>query len=147
MKNSTQILAGLGGALVLNLVHEFARHGVRDAPHVQEIAEQGIDKIVDKAGLPKPEGNTRYGIALAGDIVANTVYYAQVGYGKNGWTRGIALGLIGGIGTVLLPEKLGFDDRPVSKTTTTKILTIVWYTLGGITAAALNHALRREATA
>ena len=49
--------------------------------------------------------------------------------------RGAGYGLFAGLGAVGLTQKLGLSDKPVTKTTETKVMTVAWYLLGGLVAA------------
>ncbi|HLS95193.1 hypothetical protein [Sphingobacterium allocomposti] len=146
MKLSPNMLGGLAGAIALNLVHEYARKRFKDAPAVNRIAEGGIAKVANTFGQPSPTPEVKYGMAMTGDLVANTFYYSTIAKeeGGNIWLRGLCIGLIGGLGALFLPKQVGLDDTPVTRTPLTKVLTVAWYTIGGVVAAATVQALRRQ---
>jgi hypothetical protein len=50
--------------------------------------------------------------------------------------RGLLLGLAAGAGAVLLPPVMGLGRQPGQRTPLTQLLTIAWYTLGGVVAGA-----------
>jgi hypothetical protein len=88
-------------------------------------------------------------LALAGDLVSNSVYYALVGVGdpRHVWQRGALLGLAAGVGAVALPGPLGLGHSPSERTPQTQVMTVAWYLAGGLAAAAafelLNQSGRR----
>jgi hypothetical protein len=89
------------------------------------------------AGQPPPPDDELHALALAGDIVSNSLYYSLVGVGRPeaALLRGTILGLAAGAGAVLLPEPLGLGRAPSARTTKTKVMTVGWYLAGGIAAA------------
>ena len=146
MKIRTNLVAGAAGAILLNLIHELARKTLTQAPHVNEIGEEGVVKISESLGKEAPHGNALYATTLASDFIGNAFYYSAVGKGspKNIWLRGLGLGLTAGIGALALPSKLGLDDQPVKRSNLTQVLTVAWYTLGGIAAAGVADYLQRR---
>lgn len=145
MKNTHNLIGGFAGALVLNVVHETARQFLKKAPRVDIIGKEALNKGLSKANQPILSGRKLYLSTLGADIAGNALYYSLAGVGsdKNLFLRGAALGFAAGLGALTLTEKIGLDDRPVNKTTETKLLTVAWYTIGGIAAAAAIKCLRR----
>lgn len=132
------LTAGFLGACTLNLIHESARVSIPHAPHVDEIAMRGLNKM----GVQAPRTPLRT-IALAGDIVSNSLYYAAIGWLANrynkkslwGWAWG--LGLAAGVGAVVLPPKMGLGQQPTTNMKATGSMTVAWYLLGALATAAL----------
>lgn len=149
MRIRTNLVAGAAGAILLNIIHEIARKTLTRAPHVNEIGEEGIVKIAESLGTEAPQGNALYATTLASDFIGNAFYYSAVGKGspQNIWLRGLGLGLTAGIGALALPGKLGLDDRPVKRSNLTQVLTVAWYTIGGIAAAGVADYLQRRRSA
>lgn len=149
MRSIQNILGGMAGAVVLNLVHETARQYMPNAPRVDLIGKEAINKSLTGANKKPLHGKPLYITTLGADIAANALYYSLAGAGndKNIMLKGVALGLAAGIGALTLTDKLGLDDSPVNRTTETKLLTVAWYTLGGIIAAATIKALRKKTPA
>jgi hypothetical protein len=85
-------------------------------------------------------------MALAGDLVSNSLYYSLVGVGdpRHALRRGAILGLLGGLGAALLPPMLGLGRKPVQRTPQTMAMTVAWYTLGGLAAAATQMVLNDD---
>lgn len=133
--------SGLAGAVVLNAVHETVRQfRPIDAPRMDILGERGLRRLLFKANAPQPGPDTAYVLTLAGDVLSNGLYYSLVGTGRGVWWRGVALGLAAGVGGVLLPGPLGLGDGPSNRTPQTKAMTVAWYLLGGVVAAAASAA-------
>ena len=58
------------------------------------------------------------------------------------WGFGGALGLAAGVGALELTKPMGLDDRPITKSTRTKVLTVAWYLAGGLVTALVIDKLR-----
>ncbi|MBE8719597.1 hypothetical protein [Sphingobacterium pedocola] len=146
MKTFTNLIAGTAGALVLNIIHEVARKCIKQAPHMNEVGEEALVKSIKFIGGEPPKGYTLYTSTLVGDFIGNALYYSAVGKGepKSIWLRGIGLGITAGIGAVTLPDKLGLNDGPVNRSPVTQLLTVAWYTLGGVVTSGVAQALQRK---
>ncbi|GAB3823275.1 hypothetical protein GCM10028895_29990 [Pontibacter rugosus] len=83
-------------------------------------------------------------MALAGDVLSNSLYYSLAGTGKDAWWRGAILGATAGAGAVLLPGPLGLGEEPSNRTTKTQAMTVGYYLLGGLVAAAIGYAISNE---
>ena len=145
MKIAENILGGLAGAAVLNIVHQTIAHFDKDAPRIDIIGEEAVTRAFQNADAKPPMGNTLTGLTLAGDLGANTGYYAMIGGAndKDLLLRGAGYGLLAGIGALSLPSPMGLNDEPVTRTTKTKILTVGLYLLGGLATALTIKAIRR----
>ncbi|MFC5270664.1 hypothetical protein [Adhaeribacter terreus] len=130
------LAGGLAGACALTLVHETMRRVHPDAPRMDLLGMRAIAKTMRAANTEPPAEEKLFGITMAGDIVANALYYSLAGCDKNAWLRGSMLGLAGGLGGVALPGPLGLGTAPSGRTTQTKVMTVAWYLLGGLAAAA-----------
>ena len=147
MKESVRIekawAAGVVGAAALTLLHESVRRVRPDAPRMDRLGMRALAGGLRAAEVePPPEGRL-HTLALAGDLLANSLYYSLVGVGPAGkaWRRGIVLGLAAGAGAVVLPPVLGLGSRPSRRTTQTKAMTVAWYAAGGLAAAAASRLL------
>ena len=140
------IMGGLAGAIALNVLHEVVRKFIKDAPHVHIIGEQALSKSMRELNLEPPTGQTLYFSTLAGDVIANSVYFSLIGKSKreNLLGTGLLYGIAGGLGAVLLSKPLGLDDRPVNRTTKTTAMTIGYYALGGLVAATVIRELKKK---
>ena len=139
MKLKRNLLAGLAGAIALNILHETIRRFDADAPRIELIGEEALTKAIKSAGINPPTGESLYLATLAGDIISNGLYYSMIGAGKdrNLLANGIVYGLAAGAGALAFTKPLGLNDAPVNRTNKTKIMTVAYYVLGGLVAAAL----------
>src|SRR4051812_31304422 len=130
--------SGLAGAAALTLVHETARRFIPHAPRVDVIGVRAIARPMRAAGYRPPHYNRLHNAALAGELVSNSAYYSLIGAGRREhvWRNGMILGLLAGLGAALLPPILGLGNQPHRKAPLTQILTVAWYLLGGLAAAA-----------
>lgn len=128
------ILSGIVGAIMLNVVHQLGKKVDKDAPRIDKIGQEALSKSVRSIGYDPPRGNKLFAATLVGDLLANSIYYGLIGKGKkeNLLLRGIIYGAVAGVGALTLTKPMGLDDQPVNKTTKTKVMTIGWYVLGGI---------------
>lgn len=130
--------SGLAGALTLTAVHETARRELPNAPRMDVLGMRAIARSLMAMGQEPPADGKLHDLALVGDVVSNSLYYSLVGLGprEGVWVRGAALGLAAGIGAVVLPKPLGLGNAPSNRTGQTTAMTIGWYLLGGLAAAA-----------
>ena len=138
--------SGLAGAAALTLVHETARRVIPHPPRMDVIGVRAISRPMRAAGYAPPRYNRLHGMALAGEMVSNSAYYSLVGVGgrEHVWRRGTVLGLAAGLGAALLPPVMGLGNQPHRKTPFTQILTVAWYLIGGLAAAAAYDAVADE---
>ena len=139
-------IGGLAGACALTLLNEGAKKLDKDAPKMDLLGMNAVARLMKGNSLATQAADTLFPIALAGDLVSNSLYYsmAEGGDKKNTMIRGALLGIAAGLGAVLLPERLGLDERPTGRTTKTKLLTISWYLIGGLVAAAAMNAMEKR---
>lgn len=128
------MLSGIIGAIMLNLVHQLGKKVNKDAPHIDEIGKEAVSKSIRSVGYDPPRGNKLFATTLVGDLIANSIYYGLIGKGRreNLLLRGIIYGTVAGVGALTLTKPMGLDDRPVNRTTRTKIMTVGLYVLGGV---------------
>ncbi len=143
MKN--EILAGVGGAVMLNILHESLKHTNENMPRIDLVGTEALQKSLNYIGQSIDDPKKLYFATLAGDLVSNGAYYSLIFYnGKHIWTKAVALGLAAGVGAVVLPEKLGLDDQPVAKNNTVKAFTIGYYVFGALAAATIYKVLKSK---
>ena len=142
----TSLAAGLAGAAVLTAVHETTRRLTPDAPRMDVLGERAISKMMRAAGATPPRGGRLHNLALGGDLASNSLYYSLVGSrgGRNAFVRGGLLGLLAGVGAVVLPPYLGLGRAPRGLSPRVKAMTVAYYTLGGLAAAATSSLLSRS---
>lgn len=128
----------MAGACVLTLTHETLRRYAPHAPRMDVLGMQAISKIMKKAGAQPPQDQAElHNWAMAGDMIANTLYYSLAGTGKGAWWRGTLLGASAGAGAIGLPGPLGLSEAPSNRTSQTRAMTVGLYLLGGIVAGAV----------
>lgn len=130
--------SGVAGALVLTGLHEAARRLLPHAPRMDVIGERALSRSLNALGRRSPRGSRLYRATLAGELFSNSLYYSMVGAAVRTRTlqTGLLIGLAAGLGAVLLPPYLGLGKSPGSKAPLTPLLTVAWYTAGGLAAAA-----------
>ena len=133
---------GLAGACALTAIHETARRVLPEAPRMDVLGMRAIARVFRAADAEVPPREQLHELALAGDILSNSLYYSLVALGGPGGALacGAALGLAAGVGAVALPEPLGLGDGPSARTNETKAMTVAWYLAGGL-AAGLAYSL------
>lgn len=142
------LASGAVGAGVLTLIHESARRSVPRAPRMDVVGMRAIDRVMawmNVALLNRP-GLRR--AAFAGDLVGNTLYYSAVvgRTPRDTWRRGLMLGAVAGVGALALPERIGLGTPPDSASRSNQLMTIAWYVIGGLAAAAAANAFRNRRT-
>jgi hypothetical protein len=139
-------LGGLAGACTLTLLNEGARKLDKDAPNMNLLGMNAVARIMKGNSLLTQAADKLFPVALAGDLVSNSLYYsmAESADNKNTLIRGTLLGLAAGVGAVVLPKALGLNEDATARTTKTKLFTIAWYLIGGVVAAAAINALERK---
>ena len=140
------LMAGAAGAAALTAVHQTARGTLANAPRMDVLGKRALRAMSRQAGAPIPEDRDLERETMAGDLVGNTAYYALVGAGRDEHivARGLALGLLAGVGALLLPRPMGLGDPPHAHNPATQAMTVAWYVIGGITAAVVMRAMRRQ---
>jgi hypothetical protein len=147
---SRALTGGAAGAMVLTGLHEASRHLLAHSPRMDVIGERALKRTLKATGRPAARGKNLYGSTLAGELISNTLYYSLVGAGSrsNRLGRGLVAGLAAGLGAVLLPPWLGLGHPPGESKPLTPLLTIAWYTAGGLAAALVMRVLdERESAA
>lgn len=136
MKVVASLLGGLAGALVLNAIHESVRQVDSDAPRVDLVGEEAVNKMREAAGAEPLHGNSLYATALSADVLSNALYYSLIGLNsKHTVKTGLLTGAAAGVAALCLTEKVGLNDAPITRNTEAKLLTVAYYTVGGLAAA------------
>lgn len=145
MKLLHSLAAGLAGALALTAIHETVRRlRPTDAPRMDVLGMRGLRKLLRKADAPQPDDDALFAITMAGDVLSNGLYYSLVGTGKHTVRRGVLLGVAAGVGGVVLPGPLGLGEGPSNRTPQTQLMTVAWYTAGGLVAGTVARVLRKR---
>ena len=136
--NTLRALAGgAAGALAVTALNEGARRRIRHAPRMEIIGMRALSAGIRALGGRPPRGRKLFRETMAADLVSNTIYYALVGAGsrQTRLRRGLLLGAAAGLGAVLLPPLLGLGHPPGERRPATPLMTVAWYTAGGLAAA------------
>ena len=139
-------IGGLAGACTLTLLNESVKKLDKDAPRMDLLGMNAVARVMKGNSLLSQTAGKLFPIALAGDLVTNSLYYsmADTGNKKNTLIRGALLGLGAGLGAVVLPKSLGLNEEATTRTVKTKVLTVTWYLLGGLVAAAAINLLNKN---
>ena len=139
MSTLKNLLAGLGGAVALNILHESLKKTSNDMPRIDLLGEEALQKSLNQFGAAIKDPDTLYAATLGGDLISNSVYYSLIGMGnpKNIWSKAVVLGLAAGIGAVTLPKPLELNPQPVAKNTQVKVLTVGYYLFGALVTAGI----------
>ncbi|SEA50175.1 hypothetical protein [Pedobacter hartonius] len=134
MSKLKNLIAGLAGAVALNILHETLKKQSDNVPRVDLLGEDAMQRTLNYFGGNIDHKETLYNATLAGDIVGNTLYYSIIGAGnaKYLWPKVLFVGLSAGIGAVKLPKPMGLDETPVAKNDQVKFLTVGYYLFGAV---------------
>jgi hypothetical protein len=132
------VTSGLIGAVALTALHESLRGMVAHPPRMDLLGRRAIKKSLDAAGQETKPRAEFHRWALAGDIVANTIYYASIarGVGRAKWGRALVLGTAAGVGALALPPTMGLGRAPNSQYASTQLMTMAIYLTGALASAA-----------
>jgi len=146
MKTIASLGGGLAGACAVTLMQQSIKKIVPAAPRMDLLGMNAISKGLNAAGIKTPTGNKLYTMALAGDILSNSLYYSMTGAGneKNIWLKNSLFGLAAGIAAVTLPGPLGLEEKHGNRTTPTKLMTIGLYVAGALVATAITKLLNKK---
>ncbi|HLT73862.1 MAG TPA: hypothetical protein VKZ68_02210 [Ohtaekwangia sp.] len=140
--NLKAVVGGFAGACTLTLINEGFALVDKKAPRLDLLGMNAVAKLV-KNPASTPLLKNLLPVSLVGDLVSNSLYYGLASGASRERTliRGALLGLGAGIGAVTLPKPMGLDERPTNATTRTKAMTVLYYLVGGLIAAAAINAL------
>lgn len=136
MKLLSALAGGLAGACAVTLLHEIVKRIDKEAPRLDLLGMDAMQKGMNKLDMEVPDDDTLYKETLAGDLASNTIYYSLAGIGaENTELKGGALGIAGGLGAIYLPQMFGLSKEHTNRTDKTKALTTLYYSLGGMVAS------------
>lgn len=122
-----KMIAGFGGAIALNILHELIRKNFSNVPHINEVGEEALLKMTKSTDIAITDKNNLYAFTLGGDIISNGLYYSATATNHN-----IAAGLAAGVGAVFLPKPLGLNENPIAGTEKKKVMTVAYYLFGAV---------------
>jgi hypothetical protein len=113
---------------------------------VDIVGRRAVEKALNAAGVSRPDERALYWITFASAIATDSTYYGLVAAGRwgNRTVRGALMGLAAGIASLILPPRLGLGEPPRADRLPTQIMTVAWYVIGGLAAAAAATALDRR---
>lgn len=131
------LASGASGAFALTMLHELARRRIRYAPRMDVVAMRGLSRVVPP--LRRVRSGDLHKLALLGDLVSNSLYYAAIAARTPAatWTRAATMGVAAGAGALLLPEPMGLGPPPDSQFRRNRAMTVAWYLAGAAVAAAV----------
>jgi hypothetical protein len=136
------LASGAAGALALTAVHQLARQRVRMAPRMDVLGMRAIARGMHRLNRRPPTGRRLYRATLAADLFSNTAYYAAVALaGRQALRAGAALGVAAGLGALVVPPIIGLDRPPYAHAWSNRLMTVAWYTLGGLVAGRMYQEL------
>lgn len=83
--------------------------------------------MTDSTPLEMSDPDKLYAATLAGDIVSNAIYYGTTATNHN-----FISGIVPGIGAIVLPQKMGLNDEPITENNKKKLVTVGYYILGAL---------------
>ncbi|WMJ72008.1 hypothetical protein RCC89_02305 [Cytophagaceae bacterium ABcell3] len=140
MEAIKSIAGGLTGATALTAVHEILRKNIKNAPEVDKLGMQAIKKIAGKKAPEKKEN--LYRLALASDIISNTLYYSLTGTSKRPVLTGLMLGAGAGAGVILIPALTGLNEKYSTRTFKTAAMSFGYYFMAGLVSGGIIKLLR-----
>src|ERR1700754_3352190 len=139
MKLLSSLAGGLAGAVTVTSIHEVLRKTTNNAPRLDEAGKKLTSKILEKTGRAPLTEKQAYRTSLAGEIMANTIYFSLAGSQmKHAFRTGSLLGLTMGLSAASLPQKMGLNGNGhangshAPKNKSTKWMTIGLYLAGGL---------------
>jgi hypothetical protein len=144
--NIKSTIGGLAGACALTVLNESVKKLDKDAPRMDLLGMNAVARLMKGNNVLSQTAGKLFPVAMAGDLVSNSLYYSMADSGdrKNTLIRGTLLGLGAGLGAVFLPKTLGLNDAATTRTMKTKVLTVTWYLIGGLVAAAAINLLDQK---
>ena len=134
MKLLRSLVGGLIGSLTLTMLHQALKNNYSDAPRMDLLGEEAIEKGYHAIGAELPDEEKLEKMALAGDIIFNALFFSVAATTISSCSKGTLLGIAAGLGGIYLPEKLGLNPEHSNRTIQTKVLTVGLYALGGYVA-------------
>lgn len=136
------LAGGLAGAVAVTLLAELLRKNFSNAPRLDKLGEEALDKTVSKLNGEHVPVEKQYRASLAADLISNTLYYSATAFKPRAAVlTGTILGATAGAGAVKLPARLGLNEENTAGTKNKKLLTIALYTVGGLIAGLVTRRL------
>jgi hypothetical protein len=154
MRNTNSLstlLAGVAGAVAVNVVHELTRYAAGGnpssdrVPRLDRLGQDGVVLAATSLGLTPPRrGMPRYAAAMAGDLAINAGLYAlTAGLTKSPLVGGTVAALAAGVSGLLTPKLIGLE-RHTGTTAKAKAMTFADYAIGGVVTGLVLAVLTRS---
>jgi hypothetical protein len=142
----TAAIGGLAGACALTLINQAIAKFDTKAPRLDLLGMNAVAKFIKSPKSVPPIVQNLLPMAVTGDLVSNSLYYALAsGRDKNKTLiRGALLGLGAGLGALALPKPLGLNASTTNLTPRTQVMTVIYYVFGGLVAAAAINAMEKN---
>ncbi len=136
MKTGKALTGGLAGAVLMTLVHNYFKENVKDAPHIDELGMEALKKIFGKDTFSGKD--ELHQLSILSDLLSNGLAYSLAAASKKYpvWTGTLIGGLIG-LATTNIPQRLGLKKDFAAKTIKTTLMSIAYYTFGGLASGAI----------
>lgn len=142
----SRLVSGAVGAGVLTAIHQTAQKYRDDAPRMDVVGMDMMSRTIAEAGGAPPSRAQLFNMTLAGEMLANSLYYSGIPAetSRKTWTRAVGMGLTAGFGALTLPRYVVGVDAPHSSSLANNAMTVAWYLAGALAAAACAETLRRR---
>lgn len=142
----TSAIGGLAGACALTLINQVVAKIDKEAPRLDLLGMNAVAKFFKSPKSAPLVMQKLLPMSVAGDLVSNTLYYGMAGGRSKNQTllKGLFLGIGAGLGAVALPKPMGLDETTTNLTRKTQALTLAWYIIGGLVAAAVINAMEEK---
>lgn len=150
MKLLSAVAGGFAGACAVTLIHQVLKRYDPEAPRMDLMAMDAITKSFIKLGKSAPKKEAVYNYSLAGDLVANTLFFSLAPNRsiKKAITRSALLGVSAGLGAIYAPiyapKPLGLKEKHSNKTTKTQLMSLGYYLLGGLVASVVGRMIEKK---
>jgi hypothetical protein len=140
MKLSSAI-GGLAGAAALTVLNETVKNFDKNAPRLDLLGMNTVAKVI-KGPKGVPLKDKVKPVSLAGDMISNALYFGMANSNSKGNTlwKGAFLGLGAGLSAIAMAKPLGSPET-TNKTPKTQAMTVAYYIIGGLVAAAVINLL------
>jgi hypothetical protein len=134
-------LGGLAGAAALTVLNQTVKNFDKNAPRLDLLGMNAVAKVM-KGPKGVPLTDKVKPVSLAGDMISNALYFGMANSNSKGNTllKGAFLGLGAGLGAVAMAKPMNAAET-TNKTPQTQAMTIAYYIVGGLVAAAVINLL------
>jgi len=136
MKTGKALTGGLAGAVLMTLVHNYFKENIKDAPRIDELGMEALKKILGKDTFSGKD--ELHQLSILSDLLSNGLAYSLAAASKKYpvWTGALIGGLIG-LATTNIPQRLGLKKDFAANTIKTTLMSIAYYTFGGLVSGAI----------